>query len=100
MSCLTCLTCLPYIHALYVCLVCQLFRAALRLLLARLRAVEEATGSEVLRCLDWEKLRRDTKYVPRLWSGAGGLLEEDVKGRDVERETHVGEGMRSGDQGR
>ena len=31
----------------------QLFAAALRLLLARLRRVEESTGAELLRCIDW-----------------------------------------------
>ena len=52
-----------------------LFAVALRLLLSRLRGVEVATGSAVLRCIDWAKLRRNTEYVPGLWNdGAPGSL--------------------------
>ena len=69
----------PVIHACglglgFVLVAQALFAAALRLLLSRLRGVEVATGSEVLRCVDWVKLRRNTEYVPGLWDGAPGSL--------------------------
>ena len=51
-----------------------LFAAALRLLLGRLRAVEDATGRQMLRCVDWGALWRSTRYVPGLWDGPEGLL--------------------------
>ena len=54
----------------------QVFAAALRLLLGRLRSVEQATGASVLACLDWGELHRATSYIPGLWSGAGSLLQE------------------------
>ena len=49
--------------------------AALRLLLGRLRSVEQATGASVLACIDWGELHRATSYIPGLWSGAGSLLQ-------------------------
>jgi hypothetical protein len=52
----------------------QLFAAALRLLLGRLRWVEGAAGVSLLECIDWEKLHRDTAYISGLWEGEGGLL--------------------------
>ena len=52
----------------------RLFAAALKLLLGRLRRLEELTGAELLRWLDWEKLRRTTEYVPGLWAGPDGLV--------------------------
>ena len=52
----------------------QVFAAALRLLLGRLRTVERLTGKEILRCLDWEQLQRSTDYIPRLWSGGEEAL--------------------------
>ena len=53
----------------------QVFAAALRLLLGRLRSVEQTTGASVLECIDWGELHRATSYIPGLWSGAGSLLE-------------------------
>ena len=58
----------------------SLFAAALRLLLGRLRAVEEATGKSMLRCVDWGALWRSTRYVPGLWDGAEGLLSPPSRG--------------------
>ena len=52
----------------------QLFAAALRLLLGRLRTLEELSGAAILRCLDWQRLRRSTQYVPGLWEGEDALL--------------------------
>ena len=52
----------------------QLFAAALRLVLGRLRTVEEATGKEVLKCIDWMKLKEATAYIPGLWSSSTGDL--------------------------
>ena len=52
------------------------FAAALRLLLGRLRTVEESTGKVVLACIDWERLRATTSYIPGLWDGPHGLLAE------------------------
>ena len=45
----------------------QLFAEALRLLLGRLRHVEEITGASLLRCIPWRRLWRRTRYVPGLW---------------------------------
>ena len=53
-----------------------LFAAALRLLLGRLRRVEQRSGASLLECLDWEGLHRSTSYVPGLWEGPDGLLAE------------------------
>jgi hypothetical protein len=52
----------------------QVFASALRLLLGRLRRVEEAAGVSLLKCIDWEKLHRDTGYISGLWEGPEGLL--------------------------
>lgn len=52
----------------------QLFAAALRLLLGRLRTVEQRTGAALLACLDWERLHRATGHIEGLWSGPEGLL--------------------------
>ena len=54
----------------------QLFAAALRLLLGRLRHVEEVTGKAILRCIDWRALQRATSYVPGLWHGPEALMVE------------------------
>ena len=53
-----------------------LFAAALRLVLGRLRRVEELTAVSLLPCIDWETLWRTTAYVPGLWEGAEGLLHD------------------------
>ena len=45
----------------------QLFAAALRLLLGRLRTVEERTGVELRRCIDWHKLWQASGHIPGLW---------------------------------
>jgi len=47
----------------------QVFATALRLLLGRLRAVEEITGRALLECINWRKLWRSTGHVPGLWDG-------------------------------
>jgi len=54
----------------------QLFAAALRLLLGRLRHVEEVTGTAILRCIDWQALQSATSYVPGLWQGPEALMVE------------------------
>jgi hypothetical protein len=55
----------------------QLFAAALRLFLGRLRTVEAQTGSSVLACIDWAKLKSSTSYIAGLWAGApDSLLDE------------------------
>ena len=51
-----------------------LFAAALRLLLGRLRRVEELTGASLLPCLDWDALHAATDYVPGLWTGSADAL--------------------------
>ena len=81
--------------------------------------VEAATKTEILRCLDWEGLRRDTeyilkssptvtlfgkftgaltfesfcqktkRYVPGLWSGSGGLLQGGGGGGFIHEEEGV-----------
>jgi len=50
------------------------FAAALRLLLGRLRTVEEATGVALLRCIDWRKLHAATHHIQGLWAAADRLL--------------------------
>lgn len=40
--------------------------AALRLLLSRLRRVEELTDSHIMECIDWQKLKHKTDYVDGL----------------------------------
>lgn len=52
----------------------KLFANALRLLLGRLRRVEEMTGASLLPCIDWRKLWRKTDYIPGLWAGPGALV--------------------------
>ena len=32
------------------------------------------SGKEVLRCMDWEALKRTTDYIPGLWKGKNGLM--------------------------
>ena len=54
-----------------------LFAAALRLLLARLRRVEEETGAVLLRCIDWEDLHQRTGYIDGLWAGGPTALVPD-----------------------
>ena len=51
----------------------QLFAEALRLLLGRLRTVEEATGEPLLECIDWRKLWRASQHIPGLWDGPNAL---------------------------
>ena len=46
----------------------QWMAAALRLLLGRLRTVEERTGVELRRCIDWHKLWQASAHIPGLWS--------------------------------
>ncbi len=46
----------------------QLFAEALRLLLGRLRRLEELTGRELLRCIDWVRLRKATGHIEGLWA--------------------------------
>ena len=58
----------------------QLFAAALRLLLGRLRTVEEATGLEVLKCIDWIKLKGTTDYIPGLWSSSASSSSSSSSG--------------------
>lgn len=53
-----------------------LFAAGLRLLLGRLRRVEDLTGASLLRCIDWHRLHRKTEYIPGLWEGPEGLLAD------------------------
>ena len=45
------------------------FAAALRLLLGRLKAVEEKTGADMLSCLNWRKLHAASSHIPGLWAG-------------------------------
>jgi len=45
-----------------------LFAAALRLVLGRLRRVEELTGASLLECIDWQALQKKTDYIPGLWT--------------------------------
>ena len=50
------------------------FAKALRLLLGRLRTVEERTGVSLLACIDWPKLHRATEHVSGLWAAPDELL--------------------------
>ena len=52
----------------------QLFAEALRLLLGRLKAVEEATGASLLACLDWKKLYKATGHIKTLWRAEGEFI--------------------------
>ena len=51
----------------------QVFAKALRLLLGRLRTVEEESGVSLLACIDWAKLHEATGHIPGLWSGPDEL---------------------------
>ena len=62
----------------------QLFAEALRLLLGRLRTVEEATGQELLKCVRWDKLWRATGHIPGLWAGPGAILGDSTKATDAQ----------------
>eukprot|EP00931_Biecheleriopsis_adriatica_P115510 TRINITY_DN91299_c0_g1_i1.p1 TRINITY_DN91299_c0_g1~~TRINITY_DN91299_c0_g1_i1.p1 ORF type:complete len:392 (+),score=51.33 TRINITY_DN91299_c0_g1_i1:37-1176(+) len=68
----------------------QVFAAALRLTLGRLRAVEVATGASLLECIEWHELMRTTKYIPGLWDGPDSLLrvdaESDSSAGDLEKQ--------------
>ncbi|KAL3906704.1 MAG: hypothetical protein SGPRY_010451 [Prymnesium sp.] len=55
----------------------QVFAAGLRLLLGRLRTVEERTGRALLQCIDWERLWRTTGHIPGLWDGPHTLHGEE-----------------------
>lgn len=52
----------------------QLFASALRLLLGRLRYVEQVTQRSLLRCVRWRRLWQTTRYIPNLWAGPSQLL--------------------------
>ncbi|KAL1504155.1 hypothetical protein AB1Y20_010564 [Prymnesium parvum] len=54
----------------------QLFAAALRLLLGRLRSVEQLTGRALLECVDWPRLWRATHHIDGLWAGPEALQEQ------------------------
>ena len=59
----------------------QVFAAALRLLLSRLRTVEEQTGAELLWCIDWVSLHGDTHHIRGLWTqGPHALLDSESEG--------------------
>ena len=53
----------------------QLFARALRLLLGRLRHVEEKTGASLLRCIPWRRLWRHSRYIPGLWQDSDSHIE-------------------------
>ena len=46
----------------------RVFAAALRLLLGRLKTVEERTGTALLSCLNWTRLHSTTHHIPGLWA--------------------------------
>ena len=52
----------------------KLYRQALQLVLGRLRRVEDETGIHILECIDWQKLKKKTDYIPGLWTGASDSL--------------------------
>eukprot|EP00435_Cladocopium_sp_Y103_P049365 s542_g14.t2 len=52
----------------------QIFASALRLLLGRLRYVEQVTQRSLLRCVRWRRLWQTTRYIPNLWAGPYQLL--------------------------
>jgi hypothetical protein len=62
----------------------KLFGEALRLMLGRLRRVEEITGTPLLECIDWQKLKQKTDYIPGLWTGGPDSLLSDRDGEDTE----------------
>ena len=47
---------------------------ALKLVLGRLRRVEDETGIPILECIDWHKLRTKTDYIAGLWTGDADSL--------------------------
>lgn len=47
---------------------------ALKLVLGRLRRVEDETGIHILECIDWQKLRTKTDYIAGLWTGDADSL--------------------------
>jgi len=49
------------------------FAEGLRLLLGRLRRVEELTGRELLKCVDWRRLWKATGHIRGLWEAEGAL---------------------------
>lgn len=51
----------------------QLFAESLRLLLGRLRTLEDVTGRSLLACIDWGRLWRDTGHIEGLWESAEAL---------------------------
>ena len=58
----------------------KLFGEALRLMLGRLRRVEEITGTPLLECIDWQKLKQKTDYISGLWTGKPDSLLPDREG--------------------
>mmetsp|Transcript_423 Transcript_423/g.1085 ORF Transcript_423/g.1085 Transcript_423/m.1085 type:complete len:953 (+) Transcript_423:294-3152(+) len=52
------------------------FVEAVRLLLGRLKHLEQVTGANVLECIDWDKFQRATHYIRELWDGGGVLCCE------------------------
>ncbi|CAK9080736.1 unnamed protein product [Durusdinium trenchii] len=53
----------------YTAVDAQLFASAVRLLLGRLRHLEQITQRPLLKCLPWRRLWQSTRYVPGLWHG-------------------------------
>jgi hypothetical protein len=52
-----------------------LYGKAVRIFLGKLRTVEEATGTSLLKCIQWGKFRAKTSYLTELWNdGPNGLL--------------------------
>jgi hypothetical protein len=52
-----------------------LYSQAVRIFLGKLQSVEEATGTSLLKCIQWSKFRAKTGYLTELWStGPNGLL--------------------------
>ena len=52
-----------------------LYSQAVRIFLGKLKSVEEATGTSLLKCIQWGKFRAKTGYLTELWStGPDGLL--------------------------
>ena len=63
---------LPLIDALSA-LDSRLYAHAIVLLVRRLRRAEELTRAPILGCVDWDRLRNATGYVPGLWQLDGQL---------------------------
>jgi hypothetical protein len=52
-----------------------LYSQAVRIFLGKLQSVEKATGTSLLKCIQWGKFRAKTGYLTELWStGPNGLL--------------------------